>query len=252
VIYRYNGKITMIPTDAMSNSSYYRSDLIPTPPQTWTRSWPRPRSGPRHESSVADPVRERRDCDARAGGPQVFYPVSGRSAARCSTGQMNPHLTTPEAIRAAEYYRSLRRCFLPTITATTTPRFWMDSETAPWPWPRFIGMPPTTTSRPAALPQGLHQGGARSRRQEGDGTIARRPQTHSWAWCSTSGLRAKTLPGSSCCTPPEGGRPHPRQEWRKPLPNVHPAGSHLGQRPLLFPDVQTLASRDPGASGDLL
>lgn len=35
MIYRYNGKITMIPTDVMSQLLYYRSDLIPTPPQTW-------------------------------------------------------------------------------------------------------------------------------------------------------------------------------------------------------------------------
>ncbi len=182
VIYRYNGKITMIPTDAMSQLLYYRSDLIPTPPQTWeevlatARKWTKSLN-PQSSTPYGDGITTMPGPEA----PKVFYPVLWSFGGEVFDAHMVPHLTSPAALKAAELYRSLRPVLPPDYSSYNYPKvldglrngtlamasnYWNaaynDIQASSSPYKNVIK---------AALIPGVKQA---------DGSILRKPQTHSW------------------------------------------------------------------------
>ena len=52
--------------------------------------------------------------------------------------------------------------------------------------------------------------------KKADGTIARRPQTHSWGLVFNKRAPSKEAAWNCRRTPPGRGRPHPRKERREP------------------------------------
>jgi len=212
VIYRYQGKITMIPTDAMSQLLYYRSDLIPTPPQTWdevltvAKKWTKSLS-PQSPTAYGDGITAMPGPEA----PKVFYPVLWSHGGQVFDAQMNPALTTPEAVRAAESYRSLRAVLPPDYSSYNYPKvldglkngtlamaavYWNaaynDIQASASPFKDQIKV---------ALIPGVRRA---------DGSIVRRPQTHSWGL-----LLNKRAPSKEAAwkfllyaTGKEGGRIH--------------------------------------------
>jgi ABC-type glycerol-3-phosphate transport system substrate-binding protein len=182
VIYRYNGKITMIPTDAMSQLLYYRSDLISAPPQTWdevlatAKKWTKSLN-PQSPTPYGNGVTAMPGPEA----PKVFYPVLWSFGGEVFDSQMNPHLTSPEAIRAAEFYRSLRPVLPPDYNSYNYPKV-LDGlrngtlAMASVYWnAAYNDIQASNSPHKDAIKVALVPGVKKA-----DGTISRRPQTHSW------------------------------------------------------------------------
>lgn len=182
VVYRYNGKITMIPTDAMSQLLYYRSDLIPAPPQTWddvlavARKWTKGLN-PQSPTAYGDGVTAMPGPEA----PKVFYPVLWSFGGQVFDAQMNPTLTTPEAVKAAEFYRRLRPVLPPDFSSYNYPKV-LDGlkngtlAMAAVYWnAAYNDIQASTSPHRETIKVALVPGVRRP-----DGSIVRRPQTHSW------------------------------------------------------------------------
>ena len=212
VVYRYQNKITMIPTDAMSQLLYYRSDLIATPPQTWdevlaaARKWTKSLN-PQSPTAYGDGITAMPGPEA----PKVFYPVLWSHGGRVFDAQMNPTLTSPEAARAAEFYRSLRPVLPPDFSSYNYPKvldglkngtlamaavFW----NAAYNDIQASQSPHRETIKVALVP-GVRQA---------DGKILRRPQTHSWGLVFNKRAPAKDAAWKFLvyATGKEGGRIH--------------------------------------------
>lgn len=212
VIYRYQGKITMVPTDSMSQLLYYRSDLISTPPQTWdevlavAKKWTK-NLNPQSPTAYGTGITAMPGPEA----PKVFYPVLWSHGGQVFDAQMNPTLVTPEAVKAAEFYRSLRPVLPPDYSSYNYPKvldglkngtlamastYW----NAAYNDIQASGSPFKEAIKVALIP------GVR----KADGTIVRRPQTHSWGL-----LLNKRAPSKEAAwkflvyaTGKEGGRIH--------------------------------------------
>lgn len=212
VIYRYQGKITMIPTDAMSQLLYYRSDLIPTPPQTWdevltvSKKWTKSLN-PQSPTPYGDGITAMPGPEA----PKVFYPVLWSFGGEVFDPQMNPHLTTPETVKAAEFYRSLRPVLPPDFSSYNYPKV-LDGlkngtlAMASTYWNAAYndiqaGNSPHKDTIKVALVPGV---------KKADGTIVRKPQTHSWGLLINKRAPSKEAAWKFLlyATGKEGGRIH--------------------------------------------
>jgi ABC-type glycerol-3-phosphate transport system substrate-binding protein len=172
----------MIPTDAMSQLLYYRSDLIPTPPQTWdevlatAKKWTKSLN-PQSPTPYGNGVTAMPGPEA----PKVFYPVLWSFGGEVFDSQMNPHLATPEATKAAEYYRSLRQVLPPDFNSYNYPKV-LDGlrngtlAMASVYWnAAYNDIQASNSPHKDAIKVALVPG-----IKKADGTISRRPQTHSW------------------------------------------------------------------------
>ena len=212
VIYRYQGKITMIPTDAMSQLLYYRSDLIPTPPQTWdevlsmSKKWTKSLNAqsptPYGDGITAMPGPE---------APKVFYPVLWSFGGEVFDAQMSPHLTAPEAIKAAEFYRSLRPVLPPDFSSYNYPKV-LDGlrngtlAMASTYWnAAYNDIQASNSPHKDAIKIALVPGVKKA-----DGTIVRKPQTHSWGLLINKRAPSKEAAWKFLlyATGKEGGRIH--------------------------------------------
>lgn len=182
IIYRHDGNITMIPTDAMSQLFYYRSDLIDEAPQTFEEV--REIAGQFTRSINADSPTEYGLVFSSGPGPEapkIFYTILWAHGGELFDEEGNVALNSPETIAAAEYYRSLREFMPPDLETYNYPRvydlltsgavamapvFWNAAynaiQASDSPYKDDIG---------ASLIPGVEQA---------DGSILRVPQTHSW------------------------------------------------------------------------
>jgi ABC-type glycerol-3-phosphate transport system substrate-binding protein len=212
VIYRFNGKVTMIPTDAMSQLLYYRSDLIPSPPQTWdellvtAQKWTKSLN-PQSPTAYGNGITAMPGPEA----PKVFYPVLWSFGGEVFDAQMNPRLMTPDGMRAATFYRSLLPVLPPDFASYNYPKvldglkngtlamagvFW----NAAYNDIQASASPHKTAIKVALIP------GVR----KADGTIMRRPQTHSWGLVINKRAPSKEAAWKFLlyATGKEGGRIH--------------------------------------------
>jgi len=214
IIYRYKGKIVTIPTDAMSQLLYYRTDLINKPPETWdelleeAKKWTRSLN-PLSPTAYGDVV------SALAGPepPKLFYPVLWSFGGRVFDDKGNVTLLSPESIKAAKFYRALKIVMPPDVTSYNYPKifdslkngtvamagcFWNaaynDIKMSDSEYKDKIGI---------ALIPGVRQP---------DGSILRVPQTHSWCLVMNAKSKHKEAAWKFLlfATSKEGGRIHGR------------------------------------------
>jgi ABC-type glycerol-3-phosphate transport system substrate-binding protein len=196
----------------MSQLLYYRSDLIPTPPQTWdevlatAKKWTKT-INPQSPTPYGNGVTAMPGPEA----PKVFYPVLWSFGGEVFDSQMNPHLTTPEATRAAEYYRSLRAVLPPDYNSYNYPKV-LDGlrngtlAMASVYWnAAYNDIQASNSPHKDAIKVALVPGVKKA-----DGTIARRPQTHSWGLVLNKRAPSKEAAWKFLlyATGKEGGRIH--------------------------------------------
>ncbi len=108
-VYRYDGKIYTIPFDVSTHFLYYRSDLIPNPPQTWdeyvetARKWTQ-------TLNPSSPTMYGASLTALAGSeqPKVFYSVMWSKGGWILDEKGKVGVDSPGAIEAAKFYVTLR------------------------------------------------------------------------------------------------------------------------------------------------
>ena len=108
-VYRYDGKIYAIPFDVSTHFLYYRSDLIPNPPQTWdeyletARKWTQ-------ELNPSSPTKYGASLTALAGSeqPKVFYSVMWSKGGWILDENGKIGVDSKGAIEAAKFYVTLR------------------------------------------------------------------------------------------------------------------------------------------------
>ncbi len=108
-VYRYDGKIYAVPFDVSTHFLYYRSDLIPDPPQTWdeyvetARKWTK-------SLNPSSPTLFGASLTAKAGSeqPKVFYSVMWSMGGWILDDKGKVGVDSPGALRAAKFYATLR------------------------------------------------------------------------------------------------------------------------------------------------
>lgn len=182
IIYRHDGQITLIPTDAMSQLLYYRSDLIDDAPETFEELRETARQYTR-ELNPDSPTDYGLVFSTGSGpeAPKVFYPILWAFGGDVIGEDGEVVLNSPETIEAAEYYRSLRDFMPPDLETYGYPNVvgLLESGSvamAPVFWNAAYndiksGDSEYSEDIEAALVPGVEQA---------DGEIRRVPQTHSW------------------------------------------------------------------------
>jgi multiple sugar transport system substrate-binding protein len=117
-VYSYEGKIYTVPFDVSTHFLYYRSDLIPDPPDTWdeyiavARKWTK-------ALNPDVPTMFGASLTALAGSeqPKVFYSVMWSFGGWIVDDKCNVGVDSPGAIEAARFYQTLRdeKLFAPDI-----------------------------------------------------------------------------------------------------------------------------------------
>ncbi|MCA1789638.1 MAG: extracellular solute-binding protein, partial [Thioalkalivibrio sp.] len=214
IIYRHDGRVTMIPTDAMSQLFYYRSDLIETPAETFEEV----REVAREFTRAFNP-----DSPTEYGlvftsgpgpeAPKVFYTILWAFGGDVFDDDGEVALNSEETLAAAEYYRSLREFMPPDLetynytsvigllqsgAVAMAPVFWNAAYNG-----IQAGDSPYKDVIDATLIPGVEQP---------DGSILRVPQTHSWGMVlnpNSKNLEA-TWQFLLYATGKEGGRIHGR------------------------------------------
>jgi multiple sugar transport system substrate-binding protein len=108
-VYSYNGKIYTIPFDVSTHFLYYRTDLIPEPPETWdeyievARKWTK-------SLNPNSPTLFGASLTALAGSeqPKVFYSIMWSKGGWILDKDFNIGVDSQGAIEAAEFYTKLR------------------------------------------------------------------------------------------------------------------------------------------------
>ena len=107
-VYRFNDEIYAVPFDISTHFLYYRSDLIPEPPQTWdeyieiAKKWSR-------SQNPDSPTIYGASFTALAGSeqPKVFYSVMWSYGGWIVDDGGNVGIDSPGVIEAARFYRTL-------------------------------------------------------------------------------------------------------------------------------------------------
>lgn len=214
IVYRYQDQVTMIPTDAMSQLFYYRSDLISDPPTTFAELPEVARQYTR-AFNPDSPTEYGLVFTSGPGpeAPKVFYPILWAFGGNVFDEEGNVVLNSPETIEAAEYYRSLREFMPPDIETYNYPAV-LDMlksggvAMAPVYWNAAYNDIKSSDSPYAEQIQATLVPGV----EQPDGSIRRVPQTHSWGLVlnPNSDNTDAAWQFLLYATGPEGGRIHGR------------------------------------------
>lgn len=212
IIYRYEGKIAMIPTDAMSQLFYYRSDLIKQVPETWdevlaeAKKWTK-------SLNPASPTTYGVATSALPGSepPKLFYPILWSFGGEVFDQTGNVALNSENTIRALKFFRALKAVMPEDITSydytkvldslkngtvAMAPVFWNaaynDIQASNSPYKDVIKV---------ALIPGM---------KDSSGKLVRKPQTHSWGLVINKRSRNKEAAWKFLlfATSKEGGKIH--------------------------------------------
>ena len=182
IIYRHDGQITMIPTDAMSQLFYYRSDLIDEAPDTFEGVRELAEQFTR-EFNPDSPTEYGLVFTSGPGpeAPKIFYTMLWAFGGEVFDEEGNVALNSPETIEAAEYYRSLRPYMPPDLEVYNYPAVYdlLNSGAvamAPVFWNAAYNAIQAGDSEYADVLEADLIPGV----EQEDGSIRRVPQTHSW------------------------------------------------------------------------